>query len=474
MDTNDKTTNAGSHSNKSRPPDEVPDEAPRPTRADRGSTSRKVRKTRPSDAADAEATPTNIGTPNPPPTKDSKRPQKAPKTGDQQTPKGGSSNNNSSVNVKKLAEEMILYRLDHWRARAAVVYTTGQRDATSLWSPQWAGVVSQQKGCSLFDGFDRTWFIPFDVETPLPEDKKHIADDLEQRGKEMKETFESKREYILPRLQVILEQEIETKCQNQWDQNWDKKNLPPMKWSDVRHKYGITEQVNLVAKGRLADGRALLPGYYTIIVLDLAVDGKMLFQRVSMPPDITLQGFLSRLESWSVSKSEDDGKLLDLVRTKLERALVRGTTTAMQKAQNLLDQLNKPTFKVDYEGSEMDTWVFKLNHNVNYYIRPAQGPADIRRWKGLKEATFDEFVQGVRAGKHPVVVRPWKVRLRRMWPDIDELDDGLPPDTAPGEPELSLEQLELVDELLAKHSDEERQQGRRFIQALERVRKPLE
>lgn len=61
-----------------------------------------------------------------------------------------------------------------------------------------------------------------------------------------------------------------------------------------------------------------------------------------------------------------------------------------------------------------------------------------------------------------------------MWPDIDELDDGLPPETAPGEPELSLEQLDLVDELLAQHSDQERQQGRRFIQALERVRKPLE
>lgn len=257
----------------------------------------------------------------------------------------------------------------------------------------------------MFDGFDRTWFIPFDISTPLPQDKQHIADDLQRRGKEMKEIFEAKKEYILPRLQVVLEQEIKTKCQNQWDQNWEQKHLPPMNWVDVRHKYGITEQVNLVAKGRLADGRALLPGYYTVIVLDLAVDGKMIFQRVNMPPDIDLQGFLSRIESWSVSKSEDDEHILDLVRTKLERVLLRGTAAAMQKAHSLLDQLNKPTFKVDCEGSEMGAWVFKLNHNVNYYIRSAQGPADIKRWKGLKEASFDEFVQGVRAGKHPVVVR---------------------------------------------------------------------
>jgi hypothetical protein len=401
MDTNGKATNARSRSNKSRPPDA----APRPARADRGSTSRKARKTRPSDAADVETTPTNAETLNPPPTKDSKRPQKAPKTGGQQAPKGGSSNSSGSVNVKKFAEDMIQYRLDHWRARAAVVYTTGQRDATPLWSPHWAGVVPQQRGYSLFDGFDRTWFIPFDISTPLPRDKQHIADNLQRRGKEMKEIFESKKEYILPRLQVVLEQEIKTKCQDQWDQNWEQKDLPPMKWADVRHKYGITEQVNLVAKGRLADGRTLLPGYYTVIVLDLAVDGKMIFQRVNMPLDISLQGFLSRLESWSVSKSEDDEHILDLVRTKLERILLRGTAAAMQKAQNLLDQLNKPTFKVDCEGSEMDAWVFKLNHNVNYYIRPAQGPADIKRWKGLKEASFDEFVQGVRAGKHPVVVR---------------------------------------------------------------------
>lgn len=61
-----------------------------------------------------------------------------------------------------------------------------------------------------------------------------------------------------------------------------------------------------------------------------------------------------------------------------------------------------------------------------------------------------------------------------MWPDIDELDDGLPPDTATGEPELSLEQLDIVDELLAQHSDQEKRQGRRFIQALEQARKPLD
>lgn len=61
-----------------------------------------------------------------------------------------------------------------------------------------------------------------------------------------------------------------------------------------------------------------------------------------------------------------------------------------------------------------------------------------------------------------------------MWPDIDELDKELPPDAAIGEPELSLEQLDIVDELLAKHTDRERQQGKRFMQALEGVRKLLD
>ncbi|RSM06352.1 hypothetical protein CEP52_005738 [Fusarium oligoseptatum] len=425
MDTNGKETNAKPRSNKSRAPDAALKNPP--------SRARKTRKTRPSDASDVaevERTPVNAETPNPPPAKDSKRPQKAPKAGGQPAAKGGSSNSGgSSVNVKKLAEDMILYRLDHWRARATVVYTTGQRDATPLWSPHWAGVVPQQKGYSLFDGFDRTWFIPFDISTPLPQDKQHIADDLQRRGKEMKEIFRAQERFHPPQAAGY-----------QWDQNCERKDLPPMKWTEVRHKYGITELVNVVAIGRLADGRALLPGYYTVILLDLAVDGKMLFQRVNMPPDISLQGFTSRLESWSVSKSEDDENLLEL----------------------------------DFQGSEMDAWVFKLNHNANYYIRPAQGPADIRRWKGLTEATFDEFVQGVRGGKHPVVVRPWKIRLRRMWPDIDELDKELPPDAATGEPELSLEQLDIVDELLAKHTDHERQQGKRFMQALEGVRSLLD
>ncbi|KAM0436025.1 hypothetical protein ACHAPT_002917 [Fusarium lateritium] len=464
MDTNDEETNTNSTTNKSRPPDAASQGPP----ARGGSTARKSRKSRPPDDADAGSTSTNAEPANPPSTKAPKRPQKAPKTGSQQAPKG------YGVNVKKFAEEMVRYRLDHWRARGKVVYTNGQQDATALWSPQWAGVAPPKRGgYNFFDGFDRTWFIPFDVATPLPQEKQYIADDLQRRGNEMKDIFVSRRDYLLPRIRDVLEEEIKTKCQDQWDLHWEKKDLPPMQWADVRHQYGLLQMVDLVARGRLADGRALLPGYYSIIVLDLAIDGKMIFQRVNMPLDVSLQGFMLRLESCSTSKNEDEGRLLELVRVKLQRIVHRSATTEAKKAQSLLDQLNKPFFKEGCQGSEMESWVFKLNHNANYNIRPAQGPANIRQWKGLKEETFGEFVQGVCAGKHPVVVRPWKIRLRRMWPEVDDLEEQLPP-PATGEPELSLEQLEVVDGLLAKHTDQERQQGRRLMQALDRVRQPLD
>lgn len=58
-----------------------------------------------------------------------------------------------------------------------------------------------------------------------------------------------------------------------------------------------------------------------------------------------------------------------------------------------------------------------------------------------------------------------------MWPRVDELEDHLLPTTS-GEPELTDEQLDVLDTLLAEQTDETREQGRRLARVLSWLDKP--
>ncbi|KAF4980884.1 hypothetical protein FZEAL_3206 [Fusarium zealandicum] len=388
-----------------------------------------------------------------PSTKAPKRPRKASTTKPSRTARGG------TVDAKKFKEDMIEYRLDHWRARAKVVYTNNQQDATSLWSPQWANFVTQERGMSLFDGFDRIWFIPFDVETPLPTEKQHVADDLSQRARDMKVIYQAKGEVLYPRLLHHIEEEVQKTCQDQWDENLHKPTEAPMQWAQAKHKYGLTQKVDMAARARLIDGRATLPGYYSVSILDLAANGKIVTRRVTMPSDIDMAGFLRRLDTWCPPDDAESQNLLEIVRKKLEIISQHGTPAGKEEAQGLLTQLGKPLYKVGVPGSERSFWIFRLLHTTRYTVPAGKAPGEVKTWKKLKESTFDELLDGVRAGKHPAVVR------------VDELGELLP--STHGEPELSSDQLGIVDAMLARQSEQERERGRQWMKVVGKLKGPV-
>ncbi|KAJ4264930.1 hypothetical protein NW762_005173 [Fusarium torreyae] len=371
----------------------------------------------------------------------------------------------SLMSAKEFKENMIKFRLDHWKARAQVVHTSGQIDMTALWSPQWSGVVSCNEGMNLFDGFDRTWFIPFDMETPLPADKQDIADDLQKRRKELSDMYHtkiSKDTQFRPKLLRLVEEEVKATCREQWDTGFNKPDATPKQWAEVREIYELTNLVHMIARARLADGKELLPGHYQIIVLELAVDGKILLQRVSVPTDINLNEFLSRLDSWDPPNSEQDKHLIDIFRRKLDYILAIGDETQKKKANRFSGQVDK-FGEIEAPGSEKSSWIFQLRFHAKYSIPFGKSPDAVRTWSQLKEATFQGLLEGIRAKKHPVFVR--KIRLRRMWPEVEEMEKQLQPTY--GLPELSQEQLEIVDAMLAGQTDEEKQHGAMLTRAVE-------
>ncbi|KAM5372881.1 hypothetical protein ACJZ2D_007338 [Fusarium nematophilum] len=310
-----------------------------------------------------------------------------------------------NTDPKKFAEDAIEHRLDHWRARAQVVYTNGQQDATSLWSPEWANLVTLGKGISVFDGFDRTWFIPIDSDAPLPADKRNVVEALRQREEALLAAFEAKRDTLGPGLLSILEDEVEKTCQQQWDQNINNKNEAPMQWAEVKDNYTVTQMIRMAAKARLIDGRALLPGYYHVNILDLLTDGKLVARRVSMPRDVDLAGFRRRLDSWCPPDDESSRRVLETFQNRVEVILRHQSHPGKKKAQSLLTRIQKPTYTVGAPGSERGTWIFKLNAHDRYTIPPGKSPSEVWRWPELEDTSYRDILDGVALGKRPTVVR---------------------------------------------------------------------
>ncbi|KAM0341140.1 hypothetical protein ACHAPU_010155 [Fusarium lateritium] len=371
---------------------------------------------------------------------------------------------NSDLNPKKFRDLMVQFRLDHWRARATVVYTDGQVDMTALWSPQWAGVVSADEGMNLFDGFDRTWFIPFDIETPLPLDKQDIADDLEKRRQEMEAAYKRKTatdKYFGSRLLLLLEEEVEEMCRDQWDSHFGNPDEVPKRWKDVRENYERTHLVRMVACARLANGKEQLPGYHQACVLEMGIDSRTTYQRVSVPTDVDIDGYLFRLNSWYPPDDRHSEHFINAFKHKIDFILEHGNGSHKRMAQNWSKMLENMKDAQD-PRSERVLWGFKLRGvtiDAQHLGKKLDGP---RSWKELNETTYQGFINGVRQGKHAVLAR--KVQIHSLWPKITTIEEQI--EAVRGGPELSSAQLDIVDELLARRTDEEREQAARYSEAL--------
>ncbi|KAH7159910.1 hypothetical protein B0J13DRAFT_616706 [Dactylonectria estremocensis] len=364
---------------------------------------------------------------------------------------------------RKLKEEWILWLLDDWRARAYVVYEKDQLDGTGLWNPT-RKQDNPVEGLYISDGYDRTWFVPTDDKSPLPLSRQDIAESLKRRHDAMIAASSGDDSVALfNKLRLYTEQEAATMCQNEWDRNKNEPNLPQSSWTDVKSTLSTSVLLRMIAKTRLIDGRASLPGYYRVSVLELTTQGKLIQRRVSIPSDLDTAGVCLRLDTWFPVQGEQAQRVFKAAQKKINIGLKQGNDKGKELAQSCLKALGRPQYNLDGDGA---TWVFKLAARENYTLPVGKAPGRPCTWSGLiDEDALNALKEGVRSGKHPVMIRSWNLLLRRMWPHLEDMEDHLLP-TTPGEPELTEAQFGILDKLLAEQTDAERGLGWRITRVL--------
>ncbi|QPC78916.1 hypothetical protein HYE68_009668 [Fusarium pseudograminearum] len=370
----------------------------------------------------------------------------------------------ATVNLKDFKELMIRLRLDDWKARAQIVHTPGQVDATALWSPQFAGIESNKHGMISFDGFGRTWFVPFDLNAPVPSGKQSVVDDLDKRRKELGHAHRVRAtgdKEFHDKIVRLIEDEVKETCQSQWNKNAES-HMAPTQWIDVQQTYDLPGLVSMIARARLEDGREPLPGYYQAIALELGIDGKITYKRTSVPSDVDVKGLISRLESWYPHSDEHNIDVIKRFSRKLEFVSEHVDEAQKRKCQTMYRQLGR---FVEAEGPEceLSQWIFRLWAKPDYSVPIGKSPDRISTWTKLKEDTYKDLLAGVHINKYPVFVR--KIRVRRWWSELTELEKQI--ETSQGEAGLSAEQLDLLDEMLARRTDEEKEQDAKSKEALD-------
>lgn len=202
----------------------------------------------------------------------------------------------------------------------------------------------------------------------------------------------------------LLEDEIKEKCQSQWDTNFKRPYLAPSRWEDVRHAYNVDDLVFMIAKARLEDGREQLPGYYQVLVLELGIDGKITYQRASVPSDIDLNGLVSRLDSWYPYDDEHSADLIKHFRHKLDSVSRKGDESQDRKIQAIYRQLCR-FVEMERQDCELSQWIFRLWTKPDYSVPFGKSPDRVRTWTKLTEDKYQELLAGVRTVKYPVFVR---------------------------------------------------------------------
>jgi hypothetical protein len=322
-----------------------------------------------------------------------------------------------TVSIKDFKELMIRVLLDDWKLRARVVHTPGQVDITALWSPQIAGIESARHGMISFDGFDRTWFVPFDSEVPLPAGKQSIADNIDNRRTELSRAHfirQGIEEGFHDKLKRVFEDEVKETCQSHWDRNFGS-CMAPMQWDEVRQKYELVDLVTMIAEARLKHGIEPLPGYYEAMILELGIDGKITFQRKSVPSDIDVGGLISRLESWYPQNDEHSTNIIKHFCHKLNFISDHGDEAQKRKCQLMFRQLTR-CIETQKTECELSQWVFKLWCKPDYSVPPGKSPDRVGTWNKLKEDTYQDLLAGV-INRYPVFVR--------VSPAIEHLSDFL-------------------------------------------------
>lgn len=305
---------------------------------------------------------------------------------------------------EKLASQMVELKLDHWRARARIVHTVSQ-PAGSTYLDAVVRPEAALEGMKVFDGFQHTWFIPFDDHSLLD---RGVAEALYKRKVEIQASLDDKNNgaEIEGALRIIAH-EAEHECRVEWDlpKNGDEKSGEPVSWDDVKRYLAANDVIEIVAKHRLSLGNAPLPSYFRLNILNLSTSGAMVSAMQHIPPRVSLGMLLAKLEQWSPHDAQHDEEVIQHVRTKVHHIKDFASDAQGKKVTALVQELEKPYYTLGAKGSERQAWSFKLHVREKLAIR-RQGPGNVDSWVPLKsEVSLRLMIDGVRAGKYPTVVR---------------------------------------------------------------------
>lgn len=315
------------------------------------------------------------------------------------------------LSPESLKERLIEIRLDIMRVRSRVIYKTGQADATALLCGMESD-LTPLKGFHVFDGYDLTWYVSTDCSESIHPSRQHLADSIRKRQLELQticrvHTDDTPHSVLFAEASALIEHEVATTCQDEWDYNKDKPLLPPAEW--VRVKQGISDGsqlIDMVAKTRLITGKALLLGYYRAKVLELTIDGKFSVRDVTFPIGLQVTTFCERLDAWFPPDHKHNQQAIDAVRKKLNIVVQNGTEVGKNKAQCLLKELDESFYHMDMSGTERKTWSFGLFAKEDYAFTHGQGPEKPDLWTKLHgDEAFAELEEGRLGGKHAVMVR---------------------------------------------------------------------
>ncbi|KAH6890525.1 hypothetical protein B0T10DRAFT_606004 [Thelonectria olida] len=361
--------------------------------------------------------------------------------------------------AKKWCEEIISVYAKVLLLRAREVHKHSDVDWTSLWSPI-DGKENQGRGFSVSDGFGSIWFVPAGGLASFPAPAPADTDELAERIAAFREVIASRSDLAFAsKVKEILESELQNKCQGDLNENREMANQPATTWEEARSRFSTDELVALMAKRRLIDGRALLPNYYRANIVEVSNTGALFTRHVAVPGHVDVEGICLRLDAWSPANSQRTQESMRAFRRKLNVVCQHGTDAGKRQATHIQGEMGKSFCDPLGVGGH---WYYKLRADETYSIRPGKGPGELRSWSSIRDAgSLNALKQGISVGKQVAFARQWTIRMRYLWMQLDQLKDCLVSANR-GEPELTDDQLAIVDKLLAEQSKEEKEQGVRL------------
>lgn len=127
--------------------------------------------------------------------------------------------------------------------------------------------------------------------------------------------------------------------------------------------YAIAKQLNrnqhasdMVARHRIATGKALLPGYFWISLLDMHEDGEMFVTEHQVPLDVSLEAFVHHFDMIRPADSEDNKEILRRLTEELDGAVEKFRGETRNALLQMREAAHAGCFRLETSHSERKTW----------------------------------------------------------------------------------------------------------------------